>query len=258
MVGALSLHIEDTGGTRPAVVLLHGVPSSPDDFAPLVESLVPRHRVLVPHFPGYGRTPPDPAPYSLASVILRLERELFSRGVSRCAFVAFSGGAYKAVALAADARIQVMRLALVSPAIGFDPEVAAALREMAAAARVGAFDPRPSWLDRMASPGFAARHPVAAARILAWLDGVDPSVLCDELVAAADAPDLRPLFRNLACPVLVCTGTADRAVPPAASEALAASCRSATFVPIEGAGHASLIEAPTLIIPILGEFLDAP
>lgn len=254
MVGAL--HIDDTGGARPAVALLHGVPSAPEDFAPLVEALAARRRVLVPHFPGYGRTPPDPAPQSLAGVVLRLERELLSRGVSRCAFVAFSGGAYKAVAIAAGGGIEVTRLALISPAIGFDPEAAKGLRELAAAARAGAFDPRPSWLDRMASPGLAERNPAAAARVLAWLDAVDLEVLCDELVACADAPDLRPRFAELTCPVLICSGTADGAVNASGSEALAASCPNATYVPIDGAGHASLLEAPEIVIRVLCEFLD--
>src|SRR5438876_772331 len=76
------LHI-DEHGAGPEVVLLHGAPSSPDDFAPLVEALEASHRVLVPHLPGYGRTPSDPGAYSLDSVVALLERGLESRGVSR-------------------------------------------------------------------------------------------------------------------------------------------------------------------------------
>ena len=54
-------------GSGSAVVLLHGTPSSPEDFEPLVAALAESHRVLVPHFPGYGQTPPDAGLLSLSS-----------------------------------------------------------------------------------------------------------------------------------------------------------------------------------------------
>jgi pimeloyl-ACP methyl ester carboxylesterase len=247
----------DDSGTGPAVVLLHGTPSAPEDFAPLVDILARDRRVLVPHAPGYGRTPRDLAPDSLADVVARLEETLLRVGVSETDFVAFSGGAYKAVAVALRGRVglKLGRLALLSPVLGLDPPVAQAYRDLAAAARAGSFDPRPTWLDRMTAPGFATRDPAGAARVLAWLDAVPLSVLCDELVAMADAPDLRPRVAELACPLLVCAGTADHAVPPAWSRAVAASSPRGRFVSIEGAGHALLVEAPTPTLRVLGDFL---
>jgi pimeloyl-ACP methyl ester carboxylesterase len=69
------LHVTQRGSGS-AVVLLHGTPSSPDDFDPLMADLAESHRVLVPHFPGYGRTPPDAEPASIAELVTRLEGEL--------------------------------------------------------------------------------------------------------------------------------------------------------------------------------------
>jgi pimeloyl-ACP methyl ester carboxylesterase len=251
-VGPLFL---DERGQGPAVVLLHGTPSSVEDFAPLVEILAKTRRVLVPHLPGYGRTPPPRTPDSQDDGIERLERALTRVGVSSAALVAFSGNAYKAVAMALRRRVHVTRLALLAPVLGFDPPVAQAYRAMAIAARAGSYDPRPTWLDRMAGPGFVARDPKGAARVLAWLDAVPPSVIGDELISMADAPDLRPRVAELACPVLVCAGTADQAVPPAASQAIAASAARGRFVSFEGAGHALLLEVQTPLLRVLSEFL---
>jgi pimeloyl-ACP methyl ester carboxylesterase len=245
----------DDWGAGPAVVLLHGTPSSPDDFAPLVESLAERHRVLVPHLPGYGRTPPDPGFYSLGDVITRLEDALISRGVVQVDFVAFSGGTYKAVAVALGGRVAVTRLVLLAPVVGFDADVAQAYRDVAAASRSGSFDPRASWLERMASPGFAQRDPSGAARVLSWLDAVPAAVLCDELDAMADAADLRPRLRELSCPVLACAGANDRAVPPIWAREVAASVPGAISESIAGAGHALLVEAPGVVSRLIGDFL---
>ena len=69
----------------------------------------------------------------------------------------------------------------------------------------------------MTSPGFAERDPEGARRVLAWLDAASIEVVCGELVALADAEDLRPRLGELACPTLVCSGTSDQAAPPAGS-----------------------------------------
>jgi 3-oxoadipate enol-lactonase len=248
------LFMEDCGA-GPAVVLLHGTPSNPNDFQPLVKVLVRHHRVLVPHLPGYGKTPPDAIPGSLDRVVVRLEDCLTRSGISDAAVVGFSGGAYKAIALALRGRVSVRGLALLAPVLGLDPPIAQGYREMVARVRAGAFNPRPTWLDRMASPGLAERDPAGAERILSWLDAVPLSVLCDELDAVADATDLRARVAELACPLLVVAGTADHAVSLDESKSVAASYSRSVFVPIEGAGHALLVEAPDLLIGVLADFL---
>jgi 3-oxoadipate enol-lactonase len=233
------------------------MPSCPSDFASLVAALSAQRRVLVPHFPGYGRTPADAEQQPLEATVLRLERRLVEMGVSEVDCVAFSGGAYRAVALALRARVAVGRVALLAPVVGLDPELAQAYRDLASAALAGTYDARPTWVDRMASPGFAVRDPEGAARVVAWLDAVSLPVLCAELVAIADAPDLRPLLGTLHQPVLVCSGTLDVAVPPASTEDVAKRLPHGTFRQVDGAGHALLIEAPVPTIALVTEFLFA-
>jgi pimeloyl-ACP methyl ester carboxylesterase len=255
MTDPQALFMEDFGSGS-AVVLIHGVPTSPGDFAPLTGALVHRHRVLVPHLPGYGRTPADPGPYSLYRTMARLEQTLASCGVVQADVVAISGGAYKALALALGHRLRITRLALLSPAIGFDPAVAKAHRDMVAAVRSGALDLRALWLGRMASPGLRERDPAGAAQVLAWLDAAPLTLICDELLAQVAAVDLRPRVADLHCPVLVCSGTADNAVPPAWSEAVAASARRGVLARVEGAGHALLVEAPARTVRLIADFLE--
>jgi pimeloyl-ACP methyl ester carboxylesterase len=251
------LHLEEQG-SGPAVVLLHGMPSAPEDFEALVGLLARDHRVLVPHLPGYGQTPPDREPCSLDVLVGRLERRLLDAGVVRADFVAFSGGAYKAVAIALRGRVAVSRLVLFAPVVGLDGDAAQGYRDIAVAVRSGAFDARPSWLDRMASPGFSRRDPAGAARVLAWLDAAPLSVVCDELVATADAADLRPRLGELACRVLVCAGTADNAVPMAWAEDVARQCPHGVIERIEAVGHALLLEAPDRVARLTAAFLAAP
>ena len=249
-----ALHIEERGSGPPGI-LVHGTPSSPDDFRPLAERLAAHHRVLVPHLPGYGRSPADPAPRSLDDVSARLERRLLDMGVSSAIFIAFSGGAYKAVRIALGTQIHVVSLVLFAPVVGLDPDAAAAFREVARATRSGAFNPRLSWLARMTGVGFSDRDPDGAARVLGWLEAAPLSVICDELEATAEAVDLRPHLGELRCRSLVCAGAADNAVPISWSEDIARRIPGARFESIERAGHAVLLEAPHHVGRMVESFL---
>ncbi len=246
----------DDFGSGSAVVLFHGMPTSPDDLLPLVDALKARRRVIIPHMPGYGRTPPDGEGTSLERDVARVEDHIARLGFASVDAVAFSGGAYRALALALRRRVPVGRLVLLAPVVGFDPREAQANRDLIAAVRAGLFDPRPTWLERMTSPGFAARNPPGAARVLSWLDAAPMSVLCDELAAVAEATDLRPRIGELACPLFVCVGSDDRAVPVASCAAIAAASHNATFRVIDGAGHALLAEAPDSVVAGIVAFLE--
>lgn len=248
------LHIEERG-SGPAVVLLHGMPSDPADFDLLVARLAPERRVLVPHSPGYGSTPPDPMPGTLEQLAIRVERQLLDAGITQADLVAFSGGAYTAVSIALRARVVVPRLALLAPLVGLDDAAAQGCRALAAAARSGAFDPRPSWLERMVAPGAVARDPAVAARVLAWLDAAPLSVLCDELDATAGAADLRPRLSELTCSTLICGGTLDNAVPFASVEDIARKLRNGVLERLDGVGHALFVEEPERVFGLVAEFL---
>ena len=203
------------------LVLLHGVPTAPSDFTPLAEALSSTRLVLVPHLPGYDRTAIPAGDYSLEGSIRELEDQLIAEGCAKVDLLAVSGGAYRAVAIALRRRIEVRRIVLLAPVLGLEPAEAEAMREAALAARSGRWDPRTTWLDRMASPGFAARNPKGASQVLAWLNAAPLRLICDELIAIADAPDLRPRLAELSCPIFVCAGTEDRAAPFGMSQAVA-------------------------------------
>jgi pimeloyl-ACP methyl ester carboxylesterase len=231
------------------------MPTAPSDFAPLAQTMSSKCRVLVPHLPGYERTAIPAGDFSLESSIRELEDRLMAEGCANVDILAVSGGAYRAVAIALRRRIEVRKMVLLAPVLGLEPAEAEGMRGAALATRSGRWDPRSTWLDRMASPGFPVRNPKGAGQVLAWLDAAPLGLICDELVAIADAPDLRPRLAELACPLLVCAGTEDRAVPFGMSQAIADLAPRGQFKGISGAGHALLIEEPRQTVEAIASFL---
>ncbi len=209
---------------------------------PLAEALAPLHRVLVPHLPGYGKSPPLECPYSIARVGSLLEEALASRGVSECSIVGFSGGAYRALALALGATaLRVTSLVTLAGLAGYDEDVRAAFRMTARMLRNGA-DLRPMWLSRMTAPGFARKFPHHVAEVMAWLDAASHEVLAAEMDAFADAEDLRPKLASLQIPITARVGALDAATPPSFSAAIVQSVRNGHLQVVPGCGHALLYE----------------
>jgi pimeloyl-ACP methyl ester carboxylesterase len=232
-----ALHVFEAG-QGPPVVLLHGLPSPPEDLEALATEL-PGHRVLVPHLPGYGATPRAAGHQGVAAVQAALFAALATRGVERPVIVGFSMGAFRALHMAVERPVAaVVALAGISDLSG---EERAGMRGFAAALRAKQ-DLRPALPPRFLSPRHRAEHPEDDARVEAWADVASPEVLIEELDDLASAPLLLPRLATLRCPVVARTGELDCATPPSHARAIVAAVASGTLEIAPGAGHALLLE----------------
>jgi len=86
-VDGLSIFYRDAGpADAPAILLLHGLPSSSRMFEPLLQRLSDRYRLVAPDYPGFGHSDaPQPKDFSytfdrLAGVVARFTQKM---GLSR-------------------------------------------------------------------------------------------------------------------------------------------------------------------------------
>jgi pimeloyl-ACP methyl ester carboxylesterase len=249
------------GGDGLPVVLLHGIGSNAQSFAPLMEAFDARSPIIAWDAPGYGDSQPlyvdwpDASDYAAA-----LSRLLAWLGTSRCILVGHSLGCLMAARYALVASRRVAALVLISPALGYGVEKGSALPAGAAA--------RIDELDRLGPEKFAAAR---APGLLA-----DPAAQPDVLqgVERAMAAVRRPGYDNavrllaggrllddaakLTVSTAVLVGTQDRITPPAhcrrAFDALPASSRLA-YLEIAGAGHAVCQEQPAEVARAIAEIV---
>ncbi len=240
MSSTLRLHLDDAGSGT-ALLLLHGRPSTVQVWDPVVESLRGRHRVLVAHLPGYGRSPALEGRYSFERVGVAIEDALLERGVDEVAVVGFSGGAYRAIGLALSGRVRVTSLMTLGGVAGHDAAGGDAFLDLARLVREG-FDFLPTWLARMAAPGFEQRHPDEVAGILSWIDATSREVLASEFEAMAIGEDYRSRLPELAMPVVARVGELDAATPAELSRVIATGAPRGVLQIVPGCGHALLAE----------------
>jgi pimeloyl-ACP methyl ester carboxylesterase len=207
---------------------------------PLAQALSQSYRAIIVDMPGYGRSPVLDGEYTLERAQEAIEQTLLAEGVTDCATVGFSLGAYRALSIALSGRLRVWAVALLAGYATLTESEREGMGVLAAGVRAGALT-RELMPARMLSPDFLAKHPEAAEETKAWADATTQRNLADEVDALTRCEDLLPRLAKLSIPLLARVGELDLAVAVTSSEAIAQSCRC-TLEVVPHVGHALLIE----------------
>ena len=128
-VGDASVFVREAGEpARPALVLLHGFPSSSRQYVRLIDRLAGHWHVIAPDYPGFGLSDPVPDSPTFDRLAEITGGALDALGIDRYAMYAFDFGAPVGfrVALAHDRRVRaVISQNANAYTDGFGPAVAA-------------------------------------------------------------------------------------------------------------------------------------
>jgi 3-oxoadipate enol-lactonase len=251
------MFIREYGSGR-AVLTLHGAPSAPTDFEPLVQRLKTNMHVLLPDMPGYGQSPYIPG-LSITRSVELIDEMLVSRGIKEVSVIGFSLGAWRALLLALEGKTHVNAIVTLGGIAGLDPEHAVMMLGFANALR-GTESLRQPYLEetmttRMLSPESARNNPTAVAAAAGWLDWPNPESLADELEAMAVTMPCYDRLKTLRIPVLARVGALDIASPPELSQRIVDAIPGAKLEIVEGKGHALLLEDADATVASIAAFL---
>ncbi|CAL9557028.1 2-succinyl-6-hydroxy-2,4-cyclohexadiene-1-carboxylate synthase [Nocardiopsis dassonvillei] len=249
----VELHVLDTGGDGPPVVILHGLAGSAREFEPTARALAPDFRVLLPDQRGHGRSTRRPEDTSRAA--FAADAAAVAEGIAGgpVRLVGQSMGAHTALLTAAARPDLVERLVLLEghPAGSGGPDEAA---------RIGAFFA--SWPlpfpDREAARAFLGADVLSAA----WAadleqgpDGLRPRFDADvmEEVAATLREPRWAEWESVAAPALAVF--ADQGIFTDTQKKEMVDRRPATVRVDLDASHEAHLEDPDTCIALLRGFL---
>ena len=252
----------DIRGQGPPVVLLHGQPGSAADWARLVSLLEGDFTVIAPDRPGYGRTGGTAVGFraNAEAVVCLLDR----LGLASAMIVGHSWSGGVALALAEDHPQRVASLVLVcsvGPAEVLSrldrllaiPPVGSAVAAVALnlAGAVLSLPPVRQYVDRRVR---GTSDESLAAMADAWRAGhVWRSYVIEQRALVHELPALGPGLAAVQAPTAVVVGGADKIVPPATGERLAASIPGARLVCVPGVGHLLPRERPDTVAAAVRE-----
>jgi pimeloyl-ACP methyl ester carboxylesterase len=249
-----TVHVYDTGGPPDALAVCwhHGTPNIGAPPAPLLGAGV---RWFSSDRPGYGGSTPLPG-RTVGSAAADTEAVADALGIERFALMGHSGGSPHALACAALLTDRVMATVAMSGLAPFDAE---GLDWYAGMADAGVRSHRAAEQGRAAREafeeagaeleiGFTPGDEEALGGRWAWfLDVVRPAIAAGPAAAIEDdlgavAPwDFDPA--DIATPVLVVHGEADRMVPVAHGRWLAATIPGSELWVRPAAGHVTVMDA---------------
>ncbi len=254
-----SLFVRDAGiGNAGAILILDGIGCSGWAFRRIIPRLAERHRVLLMHYRGHGRSPDPPRPWHLSMPDLADDAAavLEARGISSAVIVGFSMGFQVALELYRRHRERVVGLVdLAGPSgramatfQGTDvfghvlPFMRAAMHHAQDLTRRLWRGVLPTtWIQELG----AMTNQINASRLhhedfeiyLDQMAAMDPELFFEMLGEASrhTAEDLLPHVR---VPALVMAGAHDRFVPLATLRAIAFAIPQAEWVVVEEGTHA--------------------
>jgi pimeloyl-ACP methyl ester carboxylesterase len=244
--GDVPLTADERGSGR-AIVLLHGGagPASVTGFADLLAERTGT-RVITPIHPGFGGTPRPDALQTIAGLAEVYEGLLAALDLDDVTVIGNSIGGWITAELALRHPERLARIALVD-AVGIVVEghPVADLSELPPS-RIAEY----SWYDPSKAPSLdPSTLPPAAQLIFAG----NRAALALYGGSMGDASLLGRLGA-IDVPALVLWGEADRIVDVDYGRAFAAAIPGARFEVLERAGHVPQMEAPGVLVEVLGDF----
>ena len=251
-VNGQRLYVEDTGGDGPPVVLSHGFLMDHEMFAPQVDALRGRYRVVTWDERGCGATETDGEPFTYWDTARDVLGLLDHLGIERAVLGGMSQGGFLSLRAALLAPERVRALVLLSTQAGTeDPGNVAGYQQM-----------HDTWVtvgpvDELAGviAGLIIDEPGENARWIAKWQARPKELLTAPFDCLMNRDDVTDRLGEITCPALVVHGTADAAIPMAKAEALAAGLPGARGVVRVPGAHAANLTHPGPVNEAILEFL---
>jgi non-heme chloroperoxidase len=221
---AVNLHIEDSGGTGQAVVLIHGWPLSAQAWVPQVSVLqAAGYRVVAYDRRGFGRSDKPASGYSYDDLADDLQRVIDQCGLQDVTLVGFSmggGEVARYIARHGEARLRsVVLAAAVTPCLmhsANNPE-GPLMPDKAEQTQQALAQDRSAFFEQFTTNFFSAH---GVLQVTASQRG-DAIALCQQsapqaalaCMEAFDTTDFRADLQKVSVPTLVIHGDADAIVP---------------------------------------------
>lgn len=248
-------------GKGPALVLLHAFPLSSRMWAPQVQALSDRYRVITPDTRGFGDSPPfgdrqEATMERLAADVVGLLDDL---QLDQVVLGGLSMGGYIAMAVMALAPERVRALVLADTRCGPDGEEARHRRsaQQVQVAEEGAGSIAAGMVELLLGDTTRAHHADIVSSVTEEIASASAAGVIGALQAMKHRDDSTGLLGTLGQPTLVVVGEEDAISPLDEAETMVAILGEPTLATIPGAGHLSNLENPEAFNSALASFLSA-
>ena len=249
------IRYEDTGGVLPPLVLAHGLLMDHEMFAPQLEALSSRYRIITWDARCHGETETTDDPFTYWDLAEDLKGLLDRLGIMRAVVGGMSQGGFVALRFALDHPERTAALVLLSTQAGAeDPDKASLYESMLEVWESEGLNDQLA--ETIGAIILGNEWPGRGPWIAKWRRWTR-SLLRPAFSALVNREDIHNRLGEITVPSLVIHGTADAAIDIELAERLSselANCQP--LVKIEGGGHACSLTHPAPVNLAVQQFLD--
>ncbi|MBD3759829.1 alpha/beta hydrolase [Rhizorhabdus sp.] len=253
------IRVRDEGPRNaPPVLLIHGYTFSLESWDAWAADLARDHRVIRFDLAGHGLSGPMPrGDYGTAARVRQLGKLMDKLGLARATIAGNSFGGLVAWNFAARYPRRIDRLILVDSAAFSINGVTEKPVAVPPAMRTYLLDPQPAAVAWSAGTIFAHPQRLTPARLdqmRAMIARNGPALVAH--LEQFTLPDPLPSLARIKAPTLILWGRADKVVPVAQAEQLAAAIPGSKLIIYDDVGHAPQEEAAAASLTDVREFLN--
>ena len=245
-VAGIKLHVRRAGKGAPLLVLPHDIGTL--DKVALYDRLAEAHDVIVPDYPGWGKSPRPEWMRSVRDVAVMMRALLEKLGVDKASLLGLGFGGWIAAEMATMSARDIAKVALVGP-FGIKPAEGYILDQ----AIISYIDyPQAFFHDQKAFEGQYGN--VSTDQLEAW------DIAREMCFRIAWKPymysqTLPHLLGSVTTPMLVVWGEHDKVVPPSTASQWKQALPNAKLEVVKGSGHAVDMEKPEELAKLVAGFL---
>ena len=253
------INYTDTGGNGTPVVLLHAFPFNSAMWAPQLESLGEKFRLIAPDLKGFGDSdaPEDRSAYSMDGYADEVKALVDDLGLDGYVLAGLSMGGYIALAYMRRYAEGVVGLVLADTRAEADPPEGKEKRsnQQNLVSSEGTAGLVETLTGALLAEDTRSNKPDVVKKAQSAMDN-PPAGFIGALEAMKNRVDSTEGLAKVDVPTLVIVGENDGVTPPEAARNLHEHIGGSELVVIPGAGHISNMEAPEAFNGALAEFLN--
>lgn len=247
-----------SAGQGMPVILLHGFCETGQVWDGFYPELAKKRQVLIPNLPGFGKSDPLPAGFSISDVAGAVFQWIQSLEIERAVIIGHSLGGYVALELAKAQPGIVSGLGLFHSTAFADTaekketrdKVIEFVNNHSVEVFADSFIPQLFYVNNRDRLEAEVNQMVTIARSTAL------ETLVEYTRAMRDRNDRTDVLKELDAPILFMAGDRDTSVPIEKSKEQAPLIKNPVFHVLKDTGHMGMFEAKDLTLKFVMEFLD--
>ncbi len=241
----------------PTLLFVHGFPLNHEIWAPQLQALAVKRRMIAPDLRGHGNTEAPIGPHTMEQMADDLKALIEARRCVPVMMIGHSMGGYVALAFARCHPHLLAAVGLICTRAGADTPEGKVNRENLAqrVERAGSAAVVEAMFPKMLAPSTYTEQPALGDSIRRMMLATPVIGIAGALRGMASRADSNDFLPSIKVPTLIITGADDQLIPPEESESMAKQIPRAIIHIIPGAGHLPSVEKPVGFNQALSDFL---